>query len=134
MSSVNNWDVTNISYYHRVNNVPFRSDREAPRNLRDTRKFRLLKTEHVLKTVRRGRNNGDGKDTLESDLLEADELTQAREAAQSTCTFSIDPDINISAPALFDPAASPSLASTGPTAVAQPQTGPVTQKRSEELN
>ncbi|KAJ7851124.1 hypothetical protein B0H14DRAFT_2581565 [Mycena olivaceomarginata] len=45
----------------------------------------------------------------------------------------IDPDINISAPALLDLVAPPSLASTAPTAVAQPQTAPVTQKKSEEV-
>ncbi|KAJ6558407.1 hypothetical protein B0H19DRAFT_1261928 [Mycena capillaripes] len=53
---------------------------------------------------------------------EDDEMIQAREAAQSVCIFDIDPDINISAPALLDLVAPQSLASTAPTAVAQPQT------------
>ncbi|KAJ6540534.1 hypothetical protein B0H19DRAFT_1239752 [Mycena capillaripes] len=89
--------------------------------------------------VQRARNNGEDTDALDSDSdsdfdEEDDEMIQAREAAQSACIFDIDPDINISAPFLLDLVAPPSLASTAPTAVAQPQIAPVTQKKSEEVN
>ncbi|KAJ7608836.1 ribonuclease H-like domain-containing protein [Mycena polygramma] len=91
-------------------------------------KFRNLE-ENVLKSVQQDEDSEAASDEEDEPESGDDEAKQAREAAQSAFTFIIDPDIDISAPALID--VTPATTTTVP---AQRQTVPAVQEEPEDVN